>query len=465
MTEYISVFGQIKGTKRGGAPIDLDDAANIGHLLARDSTHGTYGEFEGAYWKSKISTWVSKAALVDQVTALGTPGEFSFRLRLDAILFNPMLGGIQHLIGVLAGDLGILQVRGLDLAPIKITAVEFPNSWQESIRNLYRLNRSHSIDDIRKAFKLEADEPLLAFSLKPRMGLTKEGLQEITLAVLAEGFHIVELDTRNLDLRGKTVEFFLELAKRSVDVGKGKRVTRFSINLSVSAQIALNICGAFNEKVPAPMPVKVDGGFDGISTLQALRSSYRRENDKDTPYITTYPLFRSIIKNRIADDTFLNALVWSGSDIIYPGNAPNLGGYRQLDHSAAGALASSVDRYWKIISSGFPMPTVAGGVYPGQLQAYYELLGPEVGYFLGGAVALHKDGPVKGAELCVKILKAARNLRKQAGMNFAAEIKDDLKVAAENAIEIPAGADGNTFRYFPVADLAKVAGLKPWFKR
>jgi ribulose 1,5-bisphosphate carboxylase large subunit-like protein len=38
------------------------------------------------------------------------------------------------------------------------------------------------------------------------------------------------------------------------------------------------------------------------------------------------------------------------------------------------------------------MVTLAGGIYAGQLHALYELVGPSCAFFLGGAVALHKDG-------------------------------------------------------------------------
>jgi ribulose 1,5-bisphosphate carboxylase large subunit-like protein len=55
------------------------------------------------------------------------------------------------------------------------------------------------------------------------------------------------------------------------------------------------------------------------------------------------------------------------------------------------------------------MPTIAAGVHPGQLQAFYELVGPKVAYFLGGAVALHPEGHVAGAKLCVEVLEAAIN--------------------------------------------------------
>jgi hypothetical protein len=42
-----------------------------------------------------------------------------------------------------------------------------------------------------------------------------------------------------------------------------------------------------------------------------------------------------------------------------------------------------VTRYHEIVKEGWPMPTIAGGVYAGELHAYYELLGPDVAYFVG----------------------------------------------------------------------------------
>jgi ribulose 1,5-bisphosphate carboxylase large subunit-like protein len=465
MIEYIDVYCTVRGTKSDGKPMDLDDATNLGGLIARDATYGTFGEFTGDYWDDKILASARQLASVDLIKNLSNPGEFGFRLRIASDLFKPTSGGIQHLIGILAGDLGILQVRGLTLSLIRVTDVEFPDAWKESMKAKYR-SGAHSIEGIRRSFALDENKPLLAFSLKPRIGLTFDALEEITLGVLAAGFHLVELDTRNLDLEQNTVDLLTGLSQKAAEVGKQNRITRFSINLSASAEVAIPICASLIEKVPAPMVVKIDGGLDGITTIQAIRSAFNSQNGKETPVITTYPLLRNVIGQRIADDTFLNALVLSGSDIIYPGGAPNLGGYRQLDHSIQGALANSVDRYLNMCSSGFPMPTVAGGIYPGQLQAYYELLGPDVAYFLGGGVALHKSGPVAGASLCVRILREARKLRERAGRaEFAAEISGRLLEEAEGAIEVPAGADENTFRYIPVQELKSIAGLKPWFKR
>src|SRR5258707_15463970 len=57
---------------------------------------------------------------------------------------------------------------------------------------------------------------------------------------------------------------------------------------------------------------------------------------------------------------------------------PNVGdGGRSFGVDGA-SLAGAVDRYRSIVKEGWPMPSIAGGIYAGQLQAYYELLGPDV---------------------------------------------------------------------------------------
>jgi len=103
------------------------------------------------------------------------------------------------------------------------------------------------------------------------------------------------------------------------------------------------------------------------------------------------------------------------------------------------------DQEWPIIS-------LAGGVYAGQLHALYELVGPKVAYFLGGAVSLHRHGPIEGAKLCFKILAASAKHHR----NVLADVPDlpgDLIEEIEAAYEIPPGSDKNTFHYVPPRDL------------
>src|SRR5205085_9817679 len=118
----------------------------------------------------------------------------------------------------------------------------------------------------------------------------------------------------------------------------------------------------------------------------ALREYFKPE---DQPIITCYPILSGTLASRIGRETFLDMLVRSGADIIYPGGAPRIGRGDFVDFERA---EQGVRRYKEMIKRGWPMPSIAGGVHAGQLPVYYEIFGPDVAYFLGGGVALHLNG-------------------------------------------------------------------------
>ena len=121
-----------------------------------------------------------------------------------------------------------------------------------------------------------------------------------------------------------------------------------------------------------------------------------------------------------------NFLSLSGADIIYPGGRPTFPNERRpVWGSHADGWSRAARIYDDMISRHWPMPTIAGGIHPGHLQACYELVGPNVGYFLGGAVALHPESPVLGARLCVEVLENAIALAAEAdssGDDFAEDL-------------------------------------------
>ena len=59
----------------------------------------------------------------------------------------------------------------------------------------------------------------MAFSLKPRVGLTFDETRRITLDVLKAGFNIVELDARNLALRSAPLDQWIALGQEAAKVG------------------------------------------------------------------------------------------------------------------------------------------------------------------------------------------------------------------------------------------------------
>jgi ribulose 1,5-bisphosphate carboxylase large subunit-like protein len=402
-----------------------DDWRSVATQIARDAAYGTFGELP----------WAHGVPVEEIARATAEPSDSrsaSLQLKLNEGLFPVARGGLQHLFGILC-DLFGGSFPGWGPLSGRVTQVRLPSSIAEASE--YRGN-SHKISDIRNQFGLGAQEPLMAFSVKPRVGLNQEDLTRTCCEVLSAGFHIVELDTRDLGFSVRPDEWIniAVAAQRVGDDARPKRITRFSANFTVPWHLAETRYQKLVDETASPYVVKVDFGIDGLGTVQALRTKFR---DRSAPIVTSYPLLRNAIRHLVPQDTLVEMATISGVDIIYPGNRPTIptlhedkfdgeSATRMVDPSAIDSMQSAVARYDLYVKADFPMPTVAGGVHPGELHAYYELLGPNVAYFLGGAVALHTKGPQAGAKLCRAILKHAFSSSADGKDKITPEIKSNL---------------------------------------
>ena len=125
------------------------------------------------------------------------------------------------------------------------------------------------------------------------------------------------------------------------------------------------------------------------------------------------------------------------------------------------AVSSATNRYAGFVKQGWPLVTLAGGVYAGQLHCLYELVGPNVAFFLGGAVALHKDGPLKGADLCVRVVRKAAELHAREPKEVR-DLPGSLIEEVEAAYEKPPGSDPGTFSYFSPKDFLAQVKVPRW---
>lgn len=367
----------------------------------------------------------------DETTRMDGYSEIRFSFGLPSELFPVNIGGLQLLVNLLAGDMFPTEALGCRWSDVRVHSVELPDDLWSEAKQSFR-NNAHTIEDIRKSFQLRDDRPLMAFSLKPRVGLTFEETRRLTLDVLKAGFNIVELDARNLALRSAPIEQWINLGKEAAQTGK--HITAFSPNLSIPAPQLLDVVAQWTAEIAplGPPVVKIDGGLDGLSSLQAVRHGL---SGGQSPFITTYPILRNQLSSAIGDSTWVDFLSLSGADIIYPGGRPTFPNERRPvwgAHVQGWSRAARV--YDDIIRRQWPMPTIAGGVHPGQLQAFYELVGPKVAYFLGGAVALHPDGPEQGAKLCVEVLEAAIDLAREASVS-GDDWADDLPARLLRKVE------------------------------
>jgi hypothetical protein len=92
-------------------------------------------------------------------------------------------------------------------------------------------------------------------------------------------------------------------------------------------------------------------------------------------------------------------------------------------------------------------------------------MGPSIAYFLGGAVALHKRGPIEGAKLCAEVVREAVEQRKQTPNEMpVGNLSNALVLRIEDAYDRSKMPPEVQFAYIsPKALLADNTGLESWF--
>lgn len=371
--------------------------------IERDVIAGTFDDFNASIFPNtaafegfnKQTNEVSRAFSELDTEGLES-GRFQFRLELDSALFSDPDYGLQRLVHTLASDLFERRVHEYS-GKISISSIEF-GAVKDAMVAAYR-PASYTRSDIRAAFALKNNRPLLAFSLKPRGCLSDDDYVHLATAAFDKGCNIVELDTRDLaiDQGGARLTLFKRLTQLALDRSE-ERICRFAANVSGPARIlgptlqALAKMHADHDPDTAWV-VKVDGNLDGLSTIQAIRSGFY--DLPKQPIITCYPVLKYALQSALGRNAFVEMLAMSGADIIYPGQSPDFGSSNNRIDPQMVAAAQS--HYKKMANGDFPMLSVAGGIFINSVHACLSVLGPDVAFFAGGGIALSKKGIAKGA--------------------------------------------------------------------
>lgn len=411
--DKVVVRGIYQSDKPGGP--DLDAAFDVFlRQIERDVLVGTFNDYHESIFANKdaFKAFTSRATEAascfdERENNAVANGRFGFRLELACDLFADPAYGLQRLVNTLASDLFERRVHAYQ-GKAGVTEIEF-GDLKHLIEGAYR-PKSHSIAEIRQAFELDQDQPLLAFSLKPRTCLSADDYFHITDHAFRGGCHIVELDTRDLLLdRGEQrADLLVRLTERALQLSE-KRICRFSANISGPAGVIGPTLEALSEvhqrHVPGgPWVVKVDGNLDGLSTMQAIRADafalYRQ------PIITCYPVLKYALQPALGRNAWVQMLAMSGADIIYPGQSPDFG--RSNGRIDPQRVAAAQEHYAAMDLGGYPMLSVAGGISINSVHACLSVLGPNIAFFVGGGIALSRSGIWKGAENFAKAIDLAR---------------------------------------------------------
>ncbi|MEU0999621.1 hypothetical protein [Streptomyces tibetensis] len=369
-----------------------------------------------------------------------------FTMHLPAWMFPIAEGGLQHLVGILVSDTFPSQIYECLLSDVQVKEVDLPYGIIIDAATLYRANE-RTILNVRNSFNMtNQGEPLIAFSFKPRVGFDLTFAQNVIRAVVEEGVRLVEFDTRHLSSTSHMNDWKTLATTVGDAAGRQGHTAAFAPNLSHPSHLAVEqaIQWAEAADLPEPRVVKVDGGLDGLGTLQGIRRSSSRQ-----PIVTSYPLMRRVLSQYLgSSDTWVDFFSMCAVDIIYPGNRPTFPEeYRAVGGDDARGLINSSLRYRALVSRGRPMPSFTAGAHPGHLHSAYELLGPDVAYFLGDAIALHPSGQRRGARLCKEILRLAQENAEEAKRKEWANGKDlPARIVTEIESYRP---NGRVVRYAP----------------
>ncbi|WP_203009211.1 hypothetical protein [Pseudomonas paraversuta] len=353
--------------------------------------------------------------------------EYFFELIIPSRYFPIGSGGDTHLIDSIVGDM--FSISNASIKRIHINDVQ----WKELEHNLI-LKRTQP-RSIRNNFKLDDFTPLLGFSVKPRLGLSNEDFRVQCIEAAKLGFNIIEPDTRKMLLNEYDLDWHIELASEVAKLYKPRgNISTYSVNLSnYSGNLERAIAKLSTAVSNYPVTVKIDAGLDAISKIKKVK-----ELNPDI-IITSYPLIKKALSQRIPDVFFDKYLSQCGVDIMYPGGFVALPGNKRHYNATEDLtlLAESINRFSSHIQRSRFIPTISGGISTGLLHLYYELYGPKVSLFLGGAVATNKNGVEAGAELCMKVLDYAIDCRKKlAAYNLKLSSKKD-KPAYKTLMDFP----------------------------
>ena len=313
------------------------------------------------------------------------------QVRIPASNIDWSYNSIPGLLSTIAGSvLGSSYFRGA-----RITRVELPSSVEAQFYGP-RLG----IDGIRRICKV-TDRPLLAFTVKPRLGLTPSEFARVCVEVASGGIDIVEDDERQSNQAWSDV---VTRARVTLDA-LAKTNAVYSANITGRAD---QIVAMAEELIESGVKLlKIDVLPAGFSALQAVSEHLHRKN-LDVG-ITVFPAMNAVY-DRVGRGLILQLARLCGADVIYAGIPAFEGkGTPRIQDEVGFSTAASNHEILKTPKQfqRTVLPTVSTGINPMNVGAYTQLLGKNVGFFVGAGIAANPLGLREGARLMLRALEKA----------------------------------------------------------
>jgi 2,3-diketo-5-methylthiopentyl-1-phosphate enolase len=363
-------------------------------MMCRDAGPGTWSEFRGLERVDIDLARLKKSHTVEASNGNSDAGTVT--LSFPESNFDMSYNGLPHLLGTVAGDiLSLCEARG---AYPEIEDIHLPSSLAEQLPG-----PNLGIDRLRQLIRV-ADRPLLAFTAKPRLGLTNREFATLCAEASLGGADIVEDDER---LGNQAASPLLERISAVREVfGRVGASALYSVNITGREDRIVEM--AERAVAAGAQMLKIDVPPVSFAGLQAVAEHLASK--KIIAPITVYPGFLYMYRS-LSRKVVLKLIRLCGGDIVYAGT-PSFGGEigrhdvvrslrkAQENHNALKGDLESVQRRQSL-------PTVSTSIHPGNAGILYRTLGRDIAYFVGGAIAGWPDGPREGAAAMLKAIRSA----------------------------------------------------------
>lgn len=370
--------------------IEGQDPGELKRLMQRDSSWGTH--IADLYAARKTCgpgaqvRWKTTEPELDNRDD-GRADDRSFTLTFPSGNFDLSTESVDHFVGVVAGD--ILLNPGIESIVVKDFEFReealydsFPGP-NVGIDGLYSHLLRGTLGDDRR--------PILAFTLKPRLGMSVDDVVHIYKAASESGVDIVEDDERLID--PPSCRF--EARVRAVSNVQERYGSLYSTNITGDTRTALDKLDFCVEN--GIRMVKVDVLVSGFETLRQVAQRIKAKYGSSVA-VTVYP--DALGAYRRLDRSFVLKLSrLCGADIIYAGS-PNWARYQQ----EKGELRETVEPVYprhRMLSREFPnrpgikatLPTITNDQHPSRaelLTAYFRKHKDghyRYAFFVGGGIS------------------------------------------------------------------------------
>lgn len=391
-------------------PKDGADPRQIKKLMVRDSSWGTFVENLYAAQKScksgAIERWKRTEPKLTNLLASRFRDE-RFSLTFPKENFNFKTEGVDHFISTIAGDILLNPL----IEQIEVDDFEFKNPELYEYFPGPNIGIDQLYNDMLSGTLKGLSRPILAFTVKPRLGLNVQDYQSLFIQAAERGIDIVEDDERLIDPPHCPFKERVDAIAKIQEDCK----TVYSVNITGIFEDAVERLGyAVNKGIKM---VKFDVLVTGFETLRRVALHIKKKY-KSKVAITVYPdAYRAY--RRLSRKFILKMSRLCGADIIYAGS-PNWARYEK----EGGPLRDSIEPIYtmhRVLSENIngaslvkeTLPTITNDQHPSRAEAiiaffrkYYDNHF-KYAFFVGGGISGFPDRLINAVSEWLNCIKHA----------------------------------------------------------